>query len=74
MSQYGMQMPGGQLRRGASMNIYTGLLAAAAVALLGAIGMVAARGRLIAPERNPFMVHSYDQAKKSYDVRLAEDK
>lgn len=34
MSQFGMQMPGGQLQRGPSMNIYTGLLALAVVGLL----------------------------------------
>ncbi|MGH7133340.1 MAG: hypothetical protein ACREJO_15510 [Phycisphaerales bacterium] len=33
MSQYGMQMPGGQMRRGASLNIYTGILFLAVVAL-----------------------------------------
>jgi hypothetical protein len=36
MSQYGMQLPGGQLRRGASMNVYTGLLFLSVVALAAA--------------------------------------
>lgn len=36
MNQYGMQLPGGQMQRGASMNIYTGLLLMAVIALAAA--------------------------------------
>lgn len=40
MSQFGMQMPGGQMQRGPSLNIYTGLLALAVVALIAASAYV----------------------------------
>ena len=40
MSQFGMQMPGGRQKRTASMNIYTGLLFAALVALGVAAGFM----------------------------------
>ncbi len=36
MSQFGMQMPGGQMQRGPTLTVYTGLLALAAVALVAA--------------------------------------
>ena len=40
MSQFGMQMPGGQMQRGPSLNIYTGLLALAVIALIAASAYV----------------------------------
>ena len=40
MSQFGMQMPGGRMRRAASMNVYTGLLFCAVVALATACGFM----------------------------------
>jgi len=36
MSQFGMQLPGGGGRRGASLNVYTGLMTAAVAALIAA--------------------------------------
>lgn len=54
MSQFGMQMPGGQLQRGPTMNIYTGLLALAAVALLAASGYVFIQAKKVSPTGNPF--------------------
>ena len=50
MSQYGMQMPAGQAQRGAMMNIYTGLLFAAVLALIAACAYVFVQGKLIGPE------------------------
>jgi hypothetical protein len=44
MSQFGMQMPGGRLRRGATPDIYTGLMALAMVALLAACAMMYIQG------------------------------
>lgn len=70
MSQFGMQMPGGNLQRGPSMNVYTGLLAAAVVSLLAACVYVAIEGGKIGPDGNAFGVHQYDSAKKAYDLKL----
>lgn len=53
MSRYGMQMPGGQARRGASPDIYTGLLAVAFVALAVAIGFVWVEGSKLGKDGNP---------------------
>lgn len=36
MSQFGMQTPGGRLRRGASPDVYTALIGMACIALLAA--------------------------------------
>ena len=44
MSQFGMQMPGGRVQRGASPDVYTGLMALAVVALLAACVMVFMQG------------------------------
>jgi hypothetical protein len=54
MSQFGMQMPGGQLQRGPSLNIYTGLLALAAVALIAASAYVFMQGTKIGKDGSPF--------------------
>lgn len=70
MSQFGMQMPGGNLQRGPSMNVYTGLLAAAVIALLAACAFVAIEGGKIGPDGSPFGVHPYDANTKKYDLKL----
>lgn len=57
MSQYGMQMPGGSASRSASMNIYTGLLFAAVVALIAACVWMYLQGAKIAPDGQPFKMH-----------------
>ena len=44
MSQFGMQMPGGRMRRGATPDVYTGLMALAVFALLAACAMVYVQG------------------------------
>jgi len=49
MNQLGMQMPGTQRRRTASLNIYTGLLAAAVLCLLAAVVMVGIQANKIGP-------------------------
>ncbi|HYE93559.1 MAG TPA: hypothetical protein VEA38_21190 [Terriglobales bacterium] len=40
MSQFGMSMPGGAMQRRPAMNVYTGLLFVAAMALLAAVAFV----------------------------------
>ena len=70
MSQFGMTMPGAQVQRAASMNIYTGLLALAALGLLGACVFVYMQGSKIAPDGQPIQVHQFDQATKKYTITL----
>lgn len=53
MSQIGMNLPGSQRKRGASMNIYTGLLFLAVVSLGAATAMVWMAGISLAPEEGP---------------------
>lgn len=49
MNQLGMQMPGSQRRRSASLNIYTGLLTVAVLCLLAAVLMVGYQANKIGP-------------------------
>lgn len=58
MSQFGMQMPGGMQRRGPSLNVYTGLLLGAVVALAAACITLYVQGAKIGPEGNALGVHS----------------
>ncbi len=67
MSQFGMQMPGGRARAAPSMNVYTGLLFLAVVALGAASGMMYLAGAKVGPDGNAFGVHEADQP-----VSLAE--
>jgi hypothetical protein len=53
VSQFGMQMPGAQRARGASMNIYTGLMLAAVACLLTAVGFVFYAGMQVGPGGGP---------------------
>ncbi len=65
MSQLGMNLPGSQRNRGASMNIYTGLLFLAVVCLGAATAMVWMAGMSLAPEEGPlgaFKVHDADSS------------
>lgn len=73
MSQYGMQMPGGQLQRGPTMNVYTGLLLAAVIALLAASGAVFYQGQKIGPNGNAFAVHEFNDQTKNYKIELTPD-
>jgi len=70
MSQIGMQMPGGQLQRGPSLNVYTGLLAIAALAMVAAAAFVAIEGGKIGPNGSAFATHPRDANTKAYDIKL----
>lgn len=72
MSQFGMQMPGGQLQRGPTLNVYTGLLAIAALAMVAAAAFVAIEGGKIGPNGSPFGTHKYDDGKKAYEIQLGQ--
>lgn len=54
MSQFGMQMPGGRVKRTASMNIYTGLLFCAVLALATACGFMWMAASKVGVNGNPF--------------------
>jgi hypothetical protein len=70
MNQYGMNMPGGQMQRSASLNVYTGLLFLAVLALVAACAFVFVQGGKIAPGRNALKVHPYDDAQHKFTVDL----
>jgi hypothetical protein len=53
MSQYGMHMPGGAMQRRPSMDVYTGLLFVAMLALLAASVFVWLQGAKVAPQGQP---------------------
>lgn len=54
MGQFGMQMPGGRVKRTASMNVYTGLLFLAVVALAVASGFMWRSASMLGGNGNPF--------------------
>lgn len=57
MSQFGMQMPGVRTKRAPAMNIYTGLLFCAVVALAVACGFMYQAANKVSPEAgNPFSI------------------
>jgi hypothetical protein len=68
MSQFGMQMPAGQLQRGATMNVYTGLLFVAVVALLAASVFVFMQGQMIGPDGNAFGTYEKAATGGGYDL------
>lgn len=70
MSQFGMQMPGGPVQRGASMNVYTGLLFLAMVALLAASVFVFLQARKISPDGQVFKLHEAEGTGGSYRIQL----
>jgi len=49
-----MQMPGGRARRTASMDVYTGLLFCAVLALGVACGFMYKAAAMVAPDGSPF--------------------
>lgn len=57
MSQLGMQLPGSQTRRSASVNVYTALLLVAVLCLGAATGVVFVNGAKVAPDGQPWKVH-----------------
>jgi hypothetical protein len=70
MSQFGMQMPGGAVQRGASMNVYTGLLFLAMVALLAASVFVFLQARKVSPDGQVFKLHEAEGAGGGYRIQL----
>lgn len=54
MSQMGMNLPGATRRRGATMDVYTGLLFVAVVALIAACAVVFVQGSIIGKDGNAF--------------------
>lgn len=71
MSQYGMQMPGGQLKRGPSLTVYTGLLFLAVVCLIAACAMVYLQGQKIGHNGDPMSLHPAERD-GSFDIRLRD--
>ena len=63
MSQFGMQMPGGRMKRTASMNIYTGLLFCAVLALAVACGFMWVSAKKVGVNGNPFEIQKAGQIK-----------
>ncbi len=68
MSQFGMQMPGGQLQRGPVMNIYTGLLALAVVGLVDACGYMYVQGSKVSPTGQPWDLQKMDENTKQATI------
>lgn len=54
MNQFGMQLPGGQMQRGPMMNVYTGLLLLAVLALAAASVMVYMNAGKVGKDGKPF--------------------
>jgi hypothetical protein len=65
MSQFGMQMPGGQMQRGPSLNVYTGLLALAAIALIAAAAYVFVQAGKVGKDGSPFGLQTTNDIKFS---------
>ena len=63
MSQFGMQMPGGRMKRTASMNIYTGLLFCAVLALAVGCGFMWVAAKKVGGNGNPFEIQKAGQIK-----------
>ncbi len=64
MSQFGMQMPGGRARRSSSMNVYTGLLFCAVVAMGVASGFMWMAAKSVSPDPgNPFKIQEVGNGK-----------
>lgn len=70
MSQFGMQMPGGQMSRGPTMNIYTGLLALAVVGLIAASAYVWMQAARVSPTGTPWDLQEYNEGTKSYNIKF----
>ena len=62
MSQFGMQMPGGRMKRSASMNIYTGLLFCAVMGLAVACGFMWVAAKKVGVNGNPFEIQKVGPA------------
>ena len=53
MSQFGMQVPGGRIKRGASADVYTGLAAVAVLFLLAAVVVMFTAAKKVGKGDNP---------------------
>ena len=74
MTQFGMQMPGGQMQRGPVMNIYTGLLALAVVGLIAASAYVYIQAAKVSPSGTPWDLQTYNAQTKQADIKLTPKK
>ncbi|MBX3387355.1 MAG: hypothetical protein KF768_12360 [Phycisphaeraceae bacterium] len=72
MNQYGMSMPGGQMQRTASMNVYTGLLALSVLALVAAVGYLYVQGSKIAPDGQPYKIQAMDDQGRVTNLSLKD--
>lgn len=54
MADFGMQMPGGRMKRTASMNVYTGLAFVAVIALLVACAWMWTQAGKVGKDGSPF--------------------
>ncbi|MFN7019733.1 MAG: hypothetical protein ACK4WH_00215 [Phycisphaerales bacterium] len=70
MSQFGMQMPGGQLQRGPTMNVYTGLLALAVVGLIAACGYMYVQGSKVSPTGQPWDLQKVNESTKQPEIEF----
>ena len=69
MSQFGMQLPGGQVQRGSSMNIYTGVLFLAVVALGAACAFVYMNAGLVGKNGDPFGTQTANKIELKKDAK-----
>jgi hypothetical protein len=63
MSQYGMHMPGGAMQRKPSMDVYTGLLFVAVLAVAAASVFVWMQGAKVAPDGQPLNLQAANSVK-----------
>jgi hypothetical protein len=61
MGQFGMQLPGGQMHRGASMNVYTGLLFLAVIALAAASIFVYLNAGKVGKDGQPLQLQEHNK-------------
>jgi hypothetical protein len=61
MNQFGMQMPGGRMKRTATMNVYTGLIFLAVVAMAVASGFMWRAGTMVGKNGSPFELQDKGQ-------------
>jgi len=59
--QFGMQMPGGRAHRGPTMNVYTGLLLLAVIALAMGVAVAFTQGAKIGKDGSALAVYGPDE-------------
>lgn len=69
MADFGMQMPGGRLKRSASMNVYTGLAFIAVVALITACGWMWTQAGKVGKDGSPFGLQEAKRVKVATPAR-----